>query len=614
MTSKPEDTAIARQRGFGARRWPPFSIYVHLVLFVIALLLPILGFSIFIIGRYNASERAAAEQRALALSSTLVTQMDLEIAANLSLLETLAASSSLREGNLEAFYREVSQATERTGSYFLMTDRRGGLVLNTRGPSATDLPNSRDSAGIAEVVAIARPHISGLFMGPVSERLVYNIEVPVKVGETIPYVLIMAPEIEPLSRLLRQELLPSGWNGSIWDGEGRIVARTEADGRRRIGDKVPAETAARAMEARGMFVAVDLHGTPSVFAYSTSQLSKWRGVVRVPVEILEAPLQSSRFWVAIAGGSAAGLAILLAVMFGNGVAAAIGTAAEAARSTARGSRPDPVSTSVKEVNEVIGVLHATSQKLHEHERHLEFTLRELQHRTKNIMAVVLAMARQTGRTSSSMHEFHTAFENRLLAISTCHDILVREDWHGASILELVKGQLAPFATGDPDALSIAGAELTLTPEAAEQMSLALHELGTNATKYGAWSVPDGSVAIEWKIERDAGGAAQFRFRWGERGGPAVRAPTRDGFGQFVLQRCVPETLSGKSTHDFARDGIVWELTAPFDRIADTTDITIDDLNVATTEAPPVSVLTPAPKIVRQPDGTLTDEYIHSVRM
>jgi two-component system CheB/CheR fusion protein len=253
--------------------------------------------------------------------------------------------------------------------------------------------------------------------------------------------------------------------------------------------------------------------------------------------------------------------------------------------------------------------------LHEHERHLEFTLRELQHRTKNIMSVVLAMARQTGRTSSSIREFHTAFENRLVAISTCHDILVREDWHGASILELVKGQLAPFATGDPDALAIAGAELTLTPEAAEQISLALHELGTNATKYGAWSVPEGSVAIEWKVERDASGAAQFRFRWGERDGPPVRAPTRDGFGQFVLQRCVPGTLSGKSTHEFARDGIVWELTASLDRVAETTEITIDHLNGATTQTPPASVLTsPAIEIVRQPDGTSTDGHVQTARM
>jgi two-component sensor histidine kinase len=323
----------------------------------------------------------------------------------------------------------------------------------------------------------------------------------------------------------------------------------------------------------------------------------------VPVEVLEAPLQSSRFWVATAGGLATGFAILLALLFGNGVAAAIGTAAEVARSTVRGSRPDPVPTSVKEVNEVIGVLHATSQKLHEHERHLEFTLRELLHRTKNVMAVIQAMARQTGRASSSMDEFQTAFANRLAAISICHDILVREDWHGASILELVKGQLAPFMTGDPDALSIAGADLMLTPKAAEQMSLALHELGTNATKFGAWSVPDGSVAIEWRIERDASGPTRFWFRWGERGGPAVRAPTRNGFGHIVLQMAVPQTLSGKATYDFGRDGIVWELTAPLDRVAETTDITIDHLNVATTEAPPASVLMPPTlKIVRNLTG------------
>ncbi len=158
---------------------------------------------------------------------------------------------------------------------------------------------------------------------------------------------------------------------------------------------------------------------------------------------------------------------------------------------------------------------------------LRSAMNELRHRTKNLVAIIQAIARQTMRQSATNDEFDTRFTGRLDALGRSLDLRIDGDWRGARLDELVRQQLAPFGDLDGDRIAAQGPPIELNPEAARNIGLALHELATNASKYGALSVPEGRVALHWKLTR---GSAPSRFimTWREVNGPMVTAPEHRG--------------------------------------------------------------------------------------
>ncbi len=180
--------------------------------------------------------------------------------------------------------------------------------------------------------------------------------------------------------------------------------------------------------------------------------------------------------------------------------------------------------------------------------------RELSHRVKNTLAVIQAMARHTLRSASNPAAFTAAFEGRLRALSISHNLLTSSHWEGAEIVELAREQLAPHA-GGAGRLRLEGPSLLIPPGMATTLGLVLHELGTNAAKYGALSVSGGKVMVNWRVEP---GTPQRNLiiEWTERGGPAVSAPERKGFGSILIEN------SGKVQQQFEPDGMRCTIEMP----------------------------------------------------
>jgi two-component sensor histidine kinase len=191
------------------------------------------------------------------------------------------------------------------------------------------------------------------------------------------------------------------------------------------------------------------------------------------------------------------------------------------------------------------------------EAHVRFLMREIAHRSKNLLAVIQAMARQTAVTAGSAHDFEQIFSARLQALAASHDILMDEDWHGASIEELVRTQVGHYVDLIGTRIDLAGPEMMLKPEAAQNLGLALHELATNAAKYGALSNEDGRIEIRWELDQ-----SRFRIGWQEIGGPPVSPPQREGFGHKVVTRIVTLALEGTVDLRFEPSGLVWRLDIP----------------------------------------------------
>jgi PAS domain S-box-containing protein len=202
----------------------------------------------------------------------------------------------------------------------------------------------------------------------------------------------------------------------------------------------------------------------------------------------------------------------------------------------------------------------------ESEAHLRMLMRELTHRSKNLLAVIQAMARQTARHSQTTEGFLERFAARLQALATSHDLLVQESWHGVSLRELTRSQLGLYLDQAGAQISIDGPGIVLRPEAAQDLGLALHELAANAAKFGALSVPAGKVLVTWcRLPPQQGRGVEIV--WKETGGPAVKTPARRGFGSLVIERNLPRALNADVALAFRSEGVHCRMVLPENQLS-----------------------------------------------
>lgn len=210
---------------------------------------------------------------------------------------------------------------------------------------------------------------------------------------------------------------------------------------------------------------------------------------------------------------------------------------------------------------VVGVVGVTSDVTEQNraQRRLRLMIDELNHRVKNTLAIVQGIAYQTFRQEGIAAEARQAFDERLAALGKAHGLLTRESWESADLAELAGETCAPHVD-DARRITMTGPPLRLAPKTAVTIAMALHELCTNAAKYGALSTDTGSVTLSWSIERGAG--ERLHLRWQESGGPTVVAPTRRGFGSRMIERALSTELQGAARLDFRPEGLVCVIDAP----------------------------------------------------
>jgi PAS domain S-box-containing protein len=187
---------------------------------------------------------------------------------------------------------------------------------------------------------------------------------------------------------------------------------------------------------------------------------------------------------------------------------------------------------------------------------------ELDHRVKNTLATVQAIALQTLTATTDPAAFAESFNGRLQALACAHTLLTRSGWRGAELRALVREQLA-LGAGEDARIVCAGPSVVLEPQTALHVGLVLHELGTNACKYGSLSVPQGHLDVRWRVQR-AGVARELQLNWVESGGPTVRAPARQGFGTLLIRRSLKHGLGGEAGLSFAPSGLTCAIRLPLE--------------------------------------------------
>ena len=206
-----------------------------------------------------------------------------------------------------------------------------------------------------------------------------------------------------------------------------------------------------------------------------------------------------------------------------------------------------------------GIIRDISERK-KREEQVQLLLREVNHRAKNMLGVVQAIASQTA--ASGHEDFIARFSERIRSLAANQDLLVKSQWQGVELGELARAQLAHFEGLIGNRIEITGPPLSIAAEAAQPIAMALHELTTNAGKYGALSNAEGKVSIAWNTGRDE----TFHLSWTESAGPVVTSPIRRGFGTTVIAYVPQVQLGADVTLDYAPGGVTWRLVCPAENV------------------------------------------------
>ena len=545
-TDDPKGAAAPLSRG------RPIAIY--LIALVLAILLPALGVALILLNSNNHAQQSVLA----ALTSTTVQAMghsvDREIAGMATTLRVLSTSQTLRESDLGAFHDRAVTALAGSGSYLVAVKETKEQLVNTRVDYGEPLGPTSDPDTVDRALERGIATISPLFFGRVAQDYVFNVWLPVQ--DVAPIRLVaMTQNARNLLPALQSRQLPQGWHAALVDSNSAVIAAT-GDSNLEIGsilgirqdrEEVPGDTW---MEERWRNERI-------VTAEWRSGYTGWRIIAWAPAAQVEKPLQDSMLQLAAWGLLIALLASAVAALIARRIGGSVkGLQMDAAR-LGRGEAVYPRSYPIAEIADVSRALADASQQRMTADRDIRFLMRELAHRSKNQMAVIAAMAKQTGRGATDIETYVAALERRIMGLARSTDLLLTHGRAGVMLADLIDQQLQPFRPPEAYRVTIEGPGLRINPQGAQILGMALHELATNATRYGAFAEAKGRLDLTWKTSDNA-----LLMRWREHLGRPLVVGERSGFGTIVLRTMVGGALGARVDRVVHADGVEWVFDVP----------------------------------------------------
>lgn len=533
---------------------PPWPVSFLLALSIIALAVPLLALLVMEAARLTASERSRLVGEAASSASRIAADLDQTVNSYIAILESLATTPALGQDDFETVYYQAVAALKSRGLYAFLRDADGQQLFNTRLPYGSVLPKSE--VANQPTFDEGRPYVSDIVMGSVAHRPVMSVSVPIMRDGEIKYVMSLSLEPALMKELLDRQKLPAEWRGTITDRKGNIIARTLLH-EQFLAKPFKEEALREKMD--GAHQGTDLEGRSVIWGSAPSRTSGWLISVSVPAGLIEASTREAllSYVVIVAAFTCVGLAGAVGVA--RVITKPLGLAEKAAKSLGEGRRVDFEPTVVEEANAIGEALVEAARLREQAEQQILLLMREVNHRSKNMLAVVQAIARQM--PSKDPKQFVRQFSDRIVGLAASQDLLIESNWQGVRVADLVRSQLALFRELIGTRIEISGPPVRLQPPAAQAIGMALHELATNASKYGALSDENGQVAVSWKLT-GAGDEQEFFLEWREKDGPPVSPPERRGFGHTIMVAMVEKSLDATVTVEYPETGLVWTVQAP----------------------------------------------------
>jgi two-component sensor histidine kinase len=523
----------------------------------------IVFFAVHVVVHYRTDyENAVAATQAT--SSALSGLLDKELSSALAMLSTLATSRALAAGDLAAFHADAVAAARNhsAGWAIALADASGRVLLNTDRPFGPSVEARSDLSYMREALASGRPTISGVFVSRTIGKPAIAAYLPVLRDGKPVQVLAARLTLDNIEAMLRAQLLPEGAIAAAIDAQGTVVGRNLRHDEVAGKPANPAFVAAVRVAPEGHIELVSREGVPIVAVWTRSPLTGWTASISLPRARLTQPLVRDMTWLASTGLLALVLGLLAAALLARRIERPLARLAGDAALLDRGGEPERPESGIAEVDAVGAALAVAAQRRRRRdaerdafEARQRLLLAELDHRVKNTLAGIQAIARQSLPAGAP----RDAFIGRVQALAGAHAILSTAQWQGASLTRLVRAAVDAYGEGS-DRIVVAGPEVVLSPKAAQAITLVLHELATNAAKYGALSTDAGRLTVEWQVPEDA--ERRLTLRWRERGGPPVQPPGRLGFGSRLITHTVRHDLDGTAVLRYPPDGLECDIAVP----------------------------------------------------
>ena len=552
--------------------FPTASIGSYLVTMAILATLPLLAFVVFLLLQLERSQFRTLRADAAQDAQTISRGVERKLADMETTLALVAKSVELQQGDLPAFHARVVESLKESSLYVILARRDGLQILNTRMPWGAPLPPMANPGSVVSALSSGKVELSHVFFGTTSQRWVVNLTMPLaERGPQGTDAVVLTQDAESFEDLASRDALPPGWTSALLDKEGRVVVSNGAE-RQTAGTAMDQSRLELMYGANGSAVFYK-DGRQYLLGYAKLPGWQWHALVWGPADSLQGSF--IELWKSLLAGSVIFLALIMLVVFvaAHHLRSAIRKIASMADRIGKGEIVSRERTKIIEANQVAVALSNASFDRAESEERIHFILQELVHRTKNILSLVQAMMRQLARGTNDVEEFQRAVSGRLAGLAQSIEALAKQQWAGIPLASLVEMQLTTV-TGSFDRVSKRGPELLVNANAVQNLGLVFHELATNSVKYGALSVLEGRLMIEWQmVEPEAEGEeSRLRLTWTELHGPPVVTPTRRGFGSTVIERHAASAFAGEVTVDFNPKGLRWTLVAPLSAFtAGTTD-------------------------------------------
>ncbi|MEI3854219.1 sensor histidine kinase [Ensifer sp. CCNWLY38] len=532
----------------------PFSFYLTSLLLVA--IVPAFIFSLVVLKRSVDQQEQVITALLQASTGSVTRIVERDIEGMLTTLKVLSTSQEIEDGNMEAFYRRAATALAETDSYLIVIDRKHNQRLNTRVPFGAQLSKASDTGSVERAFTNnGAPLVSNVFFGQTAGKWVFNVYLPAKLATGEEYLLALTQNAENMAKAVNRDTLSPGWNAALVDGAGKVIISSDAAvkaGEPFFLDKVPAIS----IGVRN----IKENGTEYRVATEFSVVTGWRIIAWAPSAAVDAPAVWSFLWLSLGGILFAGIAIAGSLAIARLLSQGVKLVAQDARRLGAGERIESRPHMISEVEQVSAALARAAAARGKAENEIRFLMREVAHRSKNQLTVIQSMLNQSVYSAESASDFADSFRKRIAGLARSTDLMITNAAQGVDFRELAQNQLQPFTPDDPKRVIFSGPALRLDTQIAQTLGMALHELATNATKYGALANTTGVVKLSWSLEDEG-----IAIRWREEGADLAGKPSdpiRKGFGTLVLERMLGMALNAALERVMHADGIEWRITIP----------------------------------------------------
>jgi two-component sensor histidine kinase len=556
----------AEGRAGGSRRGGaglPIQRYLSWMLAAVAV--PILVLTALVAWRYVEAQREQFQGEVSAAAQVVQAVADRELIGLTDTLRALATSPALQAGNVEGFHRQAVEVSRVLNATIVLRSLGGQQLVNSRLPWGQVLPDASmvapwDAAALASVRAVVTDHYIGLVGSTHSIALLTTVR---RDGEPA-YLLHLGIAAERLRDALLQMGFAEGRVGMLLDGKAVVLARSlnheQAVGTQSL---LSAHLLAAPPRSRGVYV--NREGLGVFWAARVSPLTGLIAVAEAPTELLAVQQRRALAATGVAALLLLGLSLVAAHLFSQPLDRALRRLAQAGSALGLRERVTAEPEGIREVAEVRQALARASTDLAEHEASRELVLHELNHRVKNTLATIRALAALSAREGGDAEAFRRRLTEKIDGLARAHDLLVRRGGGKVQLREVFETELGIHDRAGGGRILLSGPEIVLPATAVHALGMLVHELATNAAKYGALSTDTGKVEVAWSVvATEAKGVRRLHLHWTETGGPTVKAPLRYGFGTRLIERGLARQLRADVGTTYAPEGLRFSMSMPVD--------------------------------------------------